>query len=350
MTDPAALFDEIEAEVATLLIGMDDLVENLTVSLLTRGHVLLEGVPGVAKTTLANAFARVNGLAYNRVQMTPDILPADITGTSIYRERTGEFELRRGPLFANVVVADEINRATPKTQSAMLEAMAEGHVSIEGETLDLPDPFLVIATQNPLEMEGTFELPEAQRDRFQQKLVVEVPDRHSERELIDRVDASPTMGPDDVEPVVDAEDVRAAREVVADVHVADAVREYVLDVVAATRSHPDVAHGASPRASMAFVRAAKARAAIRDREYVVPDDVKALGRPILRHRLVLTTDAELGDVDSTDVVDDVLSSVAPPDTVESDPDAAPAADAASDGGRVPEDEPATGDATDRDGA
>ncbi|MDS0280800.1 AAA family ATPase [Haloarcula onubensis] len=312
MTDPAALADAIHEEMSTVLIGLDDHVESLTIALLTRGHVLLEGVPGVAKTTLAHSFAQASGLLYNRVQMTPDILPADITGTSVYREPTGDFELRKGPVFSNLVVADEINRATPKTQSALLEAMAEGHVSIEGDTITLPDPFLVIATQNPIEMEGTFDLPEAQRDRFQLKLTVDLPSRANERALLDRVGDDPTFGPADVESVVDLDDIFAAREAVADVNVEAPVREYILELVRATRDHPDTRHGASPRGSQALLQTAKARAAIRGREYVLGDDVKAMLEPVLRHRLVLTTDAELSEVTPAEVLSDIASSVTPP--------------------------------------
>ncbi len=312
MTDPAALYEDIEAEVGRVLIGKQDVVEHLTVSLLTRGHILLEGVPGVAKTTVANLFARASGLEYNRIQMTPDILPADITGTYIYREQTSEFELRKGPIFANLVVADEINRATPKTQSALLEAMSEGTVTIEGETLDLHEPFMVIATQNPIEMEGTFELPEAQRDRFQLKLTVDVPDRDEESELLNRFDDDPELGPAGAEQVVNPEALLAAREVVSDVYVDETVRNYILDIVEATRETPDLAYGASPRASIAFLNTAKARAAIHERDYVIPDDVKAMARPILVHRLVLSTDAELSDMTPADVVDSVLETVEPP--------------------------------------
>lgn len=312
MTDPATLHERIRKEVEAVLIGNEALVEGLTVALLTRGHVLLEGVPGVAKTTAANLFARASGLEYNRVQMTPDVLPADITGTHVYREHVGEFDLQRGPIFANVVVADEINRATPKTQSALLEAMQEERVTIEGDTLELPEPFMVIATQNPLEMEGTFQLPEAQRDRFQQKLTVELPERAVEKRLLDRFDDDPGMGPETVSQVVTAEDVLDARETVAEVHVSDGVKEYVLDLVAATRESPDLDHGGSPRASLAFLNATKARAAIRGREYVIPDDVKALAKPVLVHRLVLSTDATLSDVTASDVVEAVLDRIEAP--------------------------------------
>jgi MoxR-like ATPase len=312
MTDPAALHDAVREEVGDVLIGNEALIEGLTVSLLTHGHVLLEGVPGVAKTTAANLFARASGMEYSRIQMTPDVLPADITGTHVYREHAGEFDLQRGPIFANVVVADEINRATPKTQSALLEAMAEERVTIEGETLELPEPFMVIATQNPLEMEGTFELPEAQRDRFQLKLRVSLPDRDIERHLMNQFDARPRLGPGDVTAVLDAEDVLDAREQVIGIHVSEAIKEYILDIVNATREHPDLEHGGSPRASLAFLHTAKARAAIRDREYVIPDDVKALAEPVLVHRLVMSTDAALSDVSSEEVIETVIERTEPP--------------------------------------
>ena len=312
MTAPDEIYAALDAEIGSVLIGKEALVEGLTVSLLTRGHVLLEGVPGVAKTTLARLFARASGLEHTRVQMTPDVLPADVTGTHVYREPTGEFELQRGPVFANVVIADEINRATPKTQSALLEAMQERRVTIGGETLSLPEPFMLIATQNPIEMEGTFELPEAQRDRFQLKLTAALPDREEGRELLDRFDDDPDLGPEAIDRVVTAEEVLAARETVADVYVDDAVKEYVLDLVAATRDDPNVEHGASPRAALAFLDAAKARAAIEGREYVIPDDVKALAEPILVHRLVLSADASLSDVSADEVVAEIENGVEPP--------------------------------------
>jgi MoxR-like ATPase len=312
MTDPASLYEGVQAEMSSVLIGNEDLIERITIALLTRGHVLLEGVPGTAKTTMANLFAEVSGLEYSRIQMTPDILPADITGTQVYRENTGEFELQRGPVFANVVVADEINRATPKTQSALLEAMQEDHVTIEGATLDLPIPFMVIATQNPIEMEGTFELPEAQRDRFQFKLTVDVPDREEESQLLSRFDEEPTLDASSVEQVVAGSDILDARDAVADVYVDEQVREYIIDIVAESRSHPDVEHGGSPRASLAFLDGTKARAAIHGRTYVIPDDVKALAEPILAHRLVLNADAELGDVSPSAIVDEIVAGVEPP--------------------------------------
>ncbi|NHN46432.1 MoxR family ATPase [Halostella sp. JP-L12] len=312
MTDPSALYEQIRSEMSSVLIGNEDVLECITISLLTRGHVLLEGVPGTAKTTMANLFAEVSGLNYSRIQMTPDILPADITGTRVYRENTGEFELQRGPVFANVVVADEINRATAKTQSALLEAMQEDTVTIEGETLDLPIPFLVIATQNPIEMEGTFELPEAQRDRFQFKLTVDIPDREEESELLSRFDRDPTLDSSSVEQVVSTEEIITARETVDDVYVDEQVREYIIDLVAESRAHPDVEHGGSPRASLALLNAAKARAAIHGREYVIPDDVKAVAAPVLVHRLVLNADAELSDVSPETIVKEIVGDIEPP--------------------------------------
>lgn len=314
MSNPAEVYAAIRDEASKVLIGNEEIIEGLTISMLTRGHVLLEGVPGVAKTTIANLFARTSGLEYNRIQMTPDILPADITGTHVYRDATGEFQLQRGPVFANLVVADEINRATPKTQSALLEAMQERSVTIEGETLALPQPFMVIATQNPLEMEGTFSLPEAQRDRFQLKLTVDLPARDIEREILERFDSDPELSPESIEQVISSDELLAAREMVAEVHVDEKVYEYILDIVAGTRETADTEHGASPRASLAFLNAGKARAAIHGREYVIPDDVKALAEPVLIHRLILSTDAELSDTSPADVVESVVSSVRPPET------------------------------------
>jgi MoxR-like ATPase len=310
--DPEALYETLREEVGIILIGNDDIVEGLTIALLTRGHVLLEGVPGVAKTTIANLFATATGLDYSRIQMTPDLLPADVTGTHVYREETGEFNLQRGPIFTNLVVADEINRATPKTQSAFLEAMQEGSVTLEGETLSLPSVFMVIATQNPIEMEGTHGLPEAQRDRFQFKLTVGLPDEASELALMDRFDGAPELGPGDVSQVVSEAEIEAARETVTDVHVDSSVKSYIRDIVKGTRESEDLKYGASPRATLVFMRSAKARAAIRDREYATADDVKALAEAVLAHRVALSTDAELSNRTTTEIIADILDTVTPP--------------------------------------
>ena len=312
VSDPAAAHDAIQAEISKVLIGNEAVVERLTISLLTGGHVLLEGVPGVAKTTTAELFARATGLDFGRIQLTPDTLPADITGTTVYREETGEFEVQLGPVFTNVVVADEINRSTPKTQSALLEAMQEQQVTISGETRSLPQPFLVVATQNPIEMEGTFELPEAQRDRFQFKLTIDHLNRDDELSLLDRFDEDPDLAPQVIEPVLDPNQIDELAVTVDAVHVGDPVKAYLLDLVAATRDHSAVTHGTSPRGSLTWQHAAKARAAIHGRGYVLPDDLKALAPSVLAHRLVLETEASLSGITPRDVVTDVLDSVEPP--------------------------------------
>ncbi len=295
-----------------VLIGNEHATELLSVALFTGGHVLMEGVPGVAKTTIANLFSRATGMEYNRIQMTPDILPADVTGTNIYNEQTGEFTIQRGPIFTNMLLADEINRATPKTQSALLEGMQEEQVTIEGETLPLPSPFMIVATQNPIEMDGTFELPEAQRDRFQLKINVPLLDRENEEALIDRFDETPTLDPESVDSVVSTDDIRTIREQTRGVYIADSVKQYLLDVVKETRPHTDVEHGVSSRATLDLLDAVKARAAIHGREYVIPDDVKTLSHPVLAHRLVLTTDAELSDRSPREVISDIVDSIEPP--------------------------------------
>lgn len=320
MTEPSSLHETIRTEVGRVVVGNESVVRGMTVALLIRGHVLLEGVPGVAKTTIADLFTRTLGLEYSRIQMTPDILPADIVGTNIYREPTGTFELQRGPVFANVVVADEINRATPKTQSALLEAMQERAVTIEGDTQRLPEPFMVVATQNPIEMEGTHELPEAQRDRFSFKLTVDLPGAAEERQILDRFDDVPALQEQAPRRTLAPDDVIEARDRVDAVHVDASIKEYVLELVAATRDHPDVAHGGSPRASLTLQRGAKAAAALAGRDYVIPDDVKSLVEPTLVHRLVLETEAELAEVSPADIVDEVVDSVPPPGSTDADLD------------------------------
>jgi MoxR-like ATPase len=328
MGSPEELYSTILEETQSVLIGNEEVIERLTISLLTRGHVLLEGVPGVAKTTIANLFATASGLNYSRIQMTPDILPADVTGTYIYREGVGEFELMKGPVFANVVVADEINRATPKTQSALLEAMQERTVTIEGTTLKLPTPFMVVATQNPIEMEGTFELPEAQRDRFQFKLTVGLQDEAHEMELLERFDTNPGLSPEQISAVVPPEDITTAQETVADVYVDRSIKEYIYRIVAASREHPDIEFGGSPRVLLALLNGSKARAAIHGRDYVTSDDVKNLIEPSLIHRLILSSEAELSSRTRSDLIEEIRDQVTPPSSVET----GTADTAASDGG------------------
>lgn len=311
MTSPRELHDRVQSEVGRVLIGNEDVIDHLTISLLAQGHILLEGVPGVAKTTIAKLFAEATGLNSNRIQMTPDLLPADITGSYVYRQKKEEFEVVKGPIFTNLLVADEINRATPKTQSSLLEGMQEGYTTIEGTTYSLPSPFMVIATQNPIEMEGTFPLPEAQRDRFQFKLNVDLPDREEELELLDRFGDNPDVDDDGVTQVVKDGEIYSSRQVVNDVHVDDEVKSYIQKLVGETRSHSGIEHGASPRASITCLNASKARAAIEGRSYVIPDDVKYLAKSVLRHRIILNTQSELSEVTEDEVIDGILDSMEP---------------------------------------
>ena len=313
IADPAELYDRVQTAVSEVVVGAEPVVEGLTIALLSRGHVLLEGVPGVAKTTVANAFSRALGVEYSRIQLTPDVLPADITGTHVYREPTGQFELREGPIFGNVVLVDEINRAPPNTQAALLEAMEERQVTIGDETRALPTPFCLIATQNSIEVDGTFELPAAQRDRFALRYTIELPDRETESTMLQQFDSNPELGAESIEPAVTAADVLAARRAVAAVSVVDPVVEYILDIIHETRTDQRLDHGSSPRGSLVFLNAAKARAAIDGRSYVLPDDIKALARPVLGHRLVRNTNARMNGQSTASVIDDLVESVPVPD-------------------------------------
>jgi MoxR-like ATPase len=289
------------------IFGKRHEIEVALVALLCRGHILVEDVPGTGKTVLSKALARSLGLTFRRIQFTPDLLPSDVTGVSIYNQRTESFEFRAGPVMSQIVLADEINRATPKTQSALLEAMDEQQVTVDGVTYPLPDPFLVLATQNPIEYEGTFPLPEAQLDRFFLRLQLGYP---KEREEVAILDAQRLQHPlESLSQVLSAEELLDAQQRVKDIHLAEAVKTYVVSVVTATRSHPDVYLGASPRGSLALARAAQAYAAINGRDYVVPDDVKALAVPTLAHRLILQPQARLKDLAATTVIAEVLASV-----------------------------------------
>jgi MoxR-like ATPase len=286
-------------------------LETVAAAVLARGHVLIEDVPGTGKTLTARLLARTLGLSFSRVQFTPDLLPSDVTGTSVYDEHAGEFSFAAGPVFANVVLADEINRAPPKTQAALLEAMEERQVTVDGDTHALPEPFVVLATQNPVEQEGTFRLPEAQRDRFLVETAVGYPDRAGELELLDRRASRRTLAPT-VDPLLSPPEVRALQQVPEEVHVADALREYVVDLGRATRDDDRVATGVSPRGIQRIFEVARARAVVRGRDYVVPDDVKAVAEPAMAHRLVLATEASVGGVDRADVVRDVRERVTVP--------------------------------------
>ena len=297
--------ERIKAEIRKVFIGSPTIVEALLVAMLARGHVLLEGVPGVAKTTLAKSFAAVLNSTFRRIQFTPDLLPSDITGTYILDMKHNQFVLRKGPIFAQVVLGDEINRAPAKTQSALLEAMQEAQVTIEGVTQSLARPFLVLATQNPIEQEGVYMLPEAQLDRFLIKLRLGYPSFEDELEVLRTYDREPG----DIHPVLDPEDIQLMAHLTDEVHLAEELRAYILRLVRYSRNHDQVALGNSPRAAIALMRSAKARAILQGRDYVLPDDVRALSALVLAHRVILTPDAELSGVRSEDVIRDALRDV-----------------------------------------
>ncbi len=302
---------QLVAQVGRVVVGKGESVEQLFAALLVEGHVLLDDVPGVGKTTLARAVARSFDLDFRRVQCTPDLVPSDITGVSIYDQRAGKFEYRPGPLMANVVLVDEINRATPRAQSSLLEAMQERQVTVDEATHQLPDPFFVIATQNPIELEGTFPLPEAQLDRFLFLLNLSYPTDAQEDEML-RVHGSATLDTGTLEPLFDRAALARFRDAVRTVRIGDAVRAYIASVVRATRGIPGVELGASPRASIALYRAAQARAAIHGREYVLPDDVKRQAPAVLRHRLFLDADAQMRGRTPAAIVTEVLGRVPVP--------------------------------------
>ena len=305
------LKERVEAEVGKVVVGQEAVVDDLLAALLVRSHVLLEGVPGVAKTLVANATARALGLPFRRLQFTPDMLPSDVTGTMTLRG--GDLSFRAGPVFTNVLLADEINRTPPKTQSALLEAMEEGQVTIEGEPRPLADPFLVIATQNPIEYEGTYPLPEAQLDRFVFKLQLDYPSEEVERSILDlpRHGVQPASLAD-VRPVVEADELLAARGEVDAVSVSDEVADYILKIVRATRTLPSIELGASPRATVHLLAASRAVAWLDGRDFVTPDDVSGIAHAVLRHRLLLHPEAELERYRPDDAVEAVLQATPVP--------------------------------------
>ena len=308
----------ITTELHKRIVGQDAMLEGLLIGLLTGGHVLLEGVPGLAKTLTVRSLAEAIHASFERIQFPPDLLPADVVGTMVYNQRSGEFTARRGPIFANIVLADEINRAPPKVQSALLEAMQEHQVTLSGETFPLPEPFLVLATQNPIEHEGTYPLPEAQVDRFMLKLRVGYPDRSTEREIMRRM-AGQTLAP--INAVATPADIFAARREILALYMDEKIEEYIVDLVQATREParygleqlaPLIQYGASPRATIYLAVAARAHAFLRRRGYVLPDDVKAVGPDVLRHRIITTFEAEAEEVSSDDVVSRILGAVEVP--------------------------------------
>jgi MoxR-like ATPase len=314
----AALTAAITREVAKRVVGQETMVERLLIGLLTGGHILLEGVPGLAKTLAVRTVAEALRIAYSRIQFTPDLLPADVIGTMVFDQRTQEFYPRKGPLFANLVLADEINRAPAKVQSALLEAMQEKQVTIGGETFYLGEPFLVLATQNPIEQEGTYPLPEAQLDRFMLKVRVGYPTRDAEKEIVARMASG---RPIEVTRIADADDILAARSTIAELFMDQKVVDYIVDVVRATREpqaiglaelKPVIAYGASPRASIYLAQAARAHAYLRGRAYVLPEDVQSMAFDVLRHRVLLSFEAEAEDLDADRVIAKILEAVRVP--------------------------------------
>ncbi len=311
VTDVAPLGARVLAEVERAIVGKRALLTQILAAALAGGHVLLEDYPGLAKTLIAKSFASALGLEFRRIQFTPDLLPGDITGSYVYDRQQGQFELRKGPIFANIILADEINRASPKTQSALLEAMQEGQVTLEGETMALPDPFIVLATQNPIEYEGTFQLPEAQLDRFLMKLSVGYPSIEDEQEILRRRRARREDEPT-VERATSRDELLGLRAAIEDVHVDRDVERYIVLLVEATRRDRRVAVGASPRGSLALLKLARVQAALDGRDYVIPDDVKAFVKPALIHRLLLTPDFWMQRRAADDVLSDVVRAVAVP--------------------------------------
>jgi MoxR-like ATPase len=305
-------FTRITESVEHVIQGKSDVVRLCTIALLAEGHILIEDVPGVGKTMLAKALARSLGCSFRRIQFTPDLLPSDITGVRVWARQRG-VEFRPGPVFAQVVLGDEINRASPKTQAALLESMEERQVTLDGHTYELERPFIVMATQNPIEHEGTYPLPEAELDRFLMRVRVGYPDAQAEMEVLS-VHSQPGRL-QEVEPVVSAAAVRKLIELGRDVHVADAIKEYIVGLLGRTRSHPLAQLGASPRAGLMLLRGARVSAAADGRDYVVPDDVKELGVPVLAHRIIPTPDAQLSGVDTEDIVDEVLAKTPVPKRV-----------------------------------
>lgn len=302
-----SLSERMIDNVERVIVGKRREVQFVLVALLCRGHVLVEDVPGVGKTVLAKAIARSVGCSFKRIQFTPDLLPSDVTGVSVFNQKTGEFEYRPGPVVAQIVLADEINRATPKTQSSLLEAMEEAQVTVDGVSYTLPDPFVVLATENPIEYEGTFPLPEAQLDRFLIRLSLGYPTHEGEVEILQR---QHTMHPlDRLEQVISVEDLIEAQRMVKSVHVDDSLMEYIVSITEATRSHDDVYLGAGPRGSLSLYNTTRAWAAMHGRDYVIPDDIKELAEAALAHRIIVSPSARMKNVDSRIIVRETLAAL-----------------------------------------
>jgi len=307
---PGEILQAILDNVEKVVVGKRAELELTIVALAGQGHVLIEDVPGVGKTMMAKSLARSVGCSFKRIQFTPDLLPSDVTGVSIYNQQSGEFEFRAGPVVAQVVLADEINRATPKTQAALLEAMEEQQITVDGVTRDLPRPFIVLATQNPIEYEGTFPLPESQLDRFMLRVRLGYPKRDEEMLILDRQQRAHPI--ETLEIVASEADLISVQNAVREIFVDDLIRRYIVELVNASRSHPDVYVGASPRAALALMRAAQGLALLRGREFVTPDDVKALTVPVLSHRVIVLPSARVKDISGVSVVDEITTNVPVP--------------------------------------
>ena len=307
---PTLLAQRIIDNASQVIVGKTSVIELAVATLIAQGHMLVEDVPGVGKTMLAKSLATSIGCSFKRIQFTPDLLPSDVTGISVYNQQSGEFQFREGPLMAQVVLADEINRATPKTQSALLEAMEEQQITVDGVTHHLQPPFLVMATQNPIEYEGTFPLPEAQLDRFLMRISLGYPDLEEELAIIEGQEQSHPI--DSLEAVANAQDIIGLQEAAKSVYMDRLVRQYIVSLTDATRNHREVFLGASPRASLGLFRTSRALALIRDRDYVIPDDIKMLAPGVIAHRIMLSPSARMRGIQSTDVVEDLLTNVPVP--------------------------------------
>ncbi len=310
MADPKAVAQRISENVERVIVGKSKEVELALVAMLSQGHVLIEDVPGVGKTMLAKSLSRSIGCTFRRVQFTPDLLPSDVTGVSIYNQKTGEFEFRHGPIMAQIVLADEINRATPKTQSSLLEAMEERQVTVDGRTYQLPNPFLVLATQNPIEYEGTYPLPEAQLDRFIMRISLGYPNKTDEIAIIDGQQKAHPI--ESLRQVASPEEMVSLQESVRGIFVDPLMKEYIVDIVDATRKHPGVYLGASPRGSLALFHTSQARAMMQGRDFVLPDDIKVLAPNVLSHRIIISPSSRMRDVSGTSVVKEILDTVPVP--------------------------------------
>jgi len=310
MVDVQAVAQKIVDNVEQVIVGKHEAVQSTVVALLCEGHLLIEDVPGTGKTMLAKSVAKSLGCKFRRIQFTPDMLPSDVTGISVFNQKTREFEFRPGPVMAQIVLTDEINRATPKTQSALLEAMEERQLTVDGVTYPMERPFLVLATQNPIEYEGTFPLPEAQLDRFMLRVHLGYPSSQDEITMLDGQQFTHPVTR--IEQVVPTEELMAAQEQIKSIHISDLIKEYIVSLVNVTRKHPDVYLGASPRGSLALYKTGQARAAIAGRDYVIPDDIKALAIETLAHRLIISPSARIKNVDPRAVVQEILDSTPVP--------------------------------------